>query len=130
MNIDLTVTISVILTLTAIASPIATSIINNIHDSKIKKLELRNKHLQTTIHHRNEIFENYLRYAGRCIAVADINASKEYYEYYFLSLLYVSDELRAEMKVIHQYIENGEYEKTVASLQQITPKLYGLLQEL
>lgn len=108
MKIDLTVTISVILTLTAIVSPIATSIINNVHNSKIRKMELRHENLQTVIHHRNAIFENYLRYAGRCIAVADIEASKEYYEYYFLSLLYVSSDLCLIMSKTHDLIENGE----------------------
>lgn len=45
MKIDLTVTISVILTFVAITSNILTSIINNAHNSKIKKLELKHEHL-------------------------------------------------------------------------------------
>ena len=39
-NIDLTVTVSVIIALCAIISPILTAIINNCHHTKIKNLKL------------------------------------------------------------------------------------------
>ena len=43
-QIDLTVSISVILALVATVSPILTSIINNMHHTKIRKLELKQEH--------------------------------------------------------------------------------------
>lgn len=55
MKIDLTITISVILALVAIISNMLTAVINNAHDSKMKKLELKHEQLQTIIHHRNTI---------------------------------------------------------------------------
>lgn len=45
-KVDLTVTISVILGCAAIISPILTSMINNLHNSKIKQLELEQEHIK------------------------------------------------------------------------------------
>ena len=59
-KIDFTISISVILALCAIVSPIFTAIINNMHQTKIKKLELKQQEYRDTIIHQRDFFENYL----------------------------------------------------------------------
>ncbi len=98
-KIDLTITISVIVALCAIVSPIATAIINNRYQLSLKKIDMEQKHLESTILYRKSIFENYLKYAGRCISHADPNALKDYGEYYLLALLYAPSELHSEMSI-------------------------------
>ena len=61
MEIDLTVTITAILGIAAIISPIATAIINNRYQLKLKKLELKQAHMDKTTYYIRSIFENYLR---------------------------------------------------------------------
>ena len=46
MSVDLTITISAILGVAAVISPIATAIINNRYQMKLKKLELQQQHLE------------------------------------------------------------------------------------
>jgi hypothetical protein len=126
-KVDLTVTISVILGCAAIISPILTSMINNLHNSKIKQLELEQEHIKNTILHQKNIFEKYIRYAGRYIALADQESSKEYEEYYFLSILYASEELRKKMISTHKNIEEGDWENATIHLEQLIPEIIDLL---
>ena len=75
---DLTISISVILTICAIISPIATTIINNRYQIKIKKIELQQEHFKNTVLYKRSIYENYLKYAGRCISSPDPDSLKKY----------------------------------------------------
>lgn len=84
-KIDLTVTVSIIIALCAIISPILTAIINNHHQLKLRKLELREKQYENTIVYQRSIFENYLRASGKCITHANPDALREYGEYYLIA---------------------------------------------
>ena len=66
-EVDLTVTISVIIALCAILSPIFTAIINNCHDTKLKKLEYEHLEREEERKHERELYEGYIRAAGSCI---------------------------------------------------------------
>lgn len=68
MNFDLTITISVILALSAILSPIFVSIINNKYQLKIKKIE------NYDIAKRNAL-EHFTKMAGEFIAVPRANSN-------------------------------------------------------
>ncbi len=59
-QIDMTITISVIVALAAIVSPILTAIINNRYQLKLKKLELKQKEYEQTVLYKRKIFENSL----------------------------------------------------------------------
>ena len=72
MELDLTITVTAILGIAAIISPIATAIINNLYQIKLKKLEMKQQKLEKTTYYIRSIFENYLRYAGRCIYSVDL----------------------------------------------------------
>ena len=63
-EVDLTVTISVIIALCAILSPILTAIINNCHDTKLKKLEYEHLEREEERKHERELYEGYIRAAG------------------------------------------------------------------
>ena len=67
MNFDLTITISVILALSAILSPILVSIINNRHQLKLKKIE------NYDIAKRNAL-ENFTKMAGEYIGLPTAKA--------------------------------------------------------
>ncbi len=66
-NIDLTVTVSVIIALCAIISPILTAIINNCHHTKIKKLEIVQAREYETAKHLAELREQTLMHLGECL---------------------------------------------------------------
>ncbi len=117
---DLTISISVILALCAILSPILTAIINNIHHTKIRKMELQQDYYRETIFHQRELFENYLKCAGRCIQNSDLDALKDYGEYYFSALPYTAGKLRSDMIKANQLILKEEYKEASPILEEIT----------
>ena len=55
-KIDITITISVIVALCAIISPILTAFINNTHQLRLKKIDLAQKELESTVMHKRAIF--------------------------------------------------------------------------
>ena len=57
MKLDLTITVTAILGIAAIISPIATTIINNRYQLKLKKLEFQQIHLEKTTYYIRSIFE-------------------------------------------------------------------------
>lgn len=129
-KIDLTVTISVIVALCAIVSPIATAIINNRYQLKLRKMDIYQKTLENTMLYKRSIFENYLKYAGRCIFHSDVNALKDYGEYYLLALLYAPIELHTEMKEINVLMLEKHWSKASPLFEVLTPKIYDVIQKL
>ena len=128
MKLDLTITVTAILAIAAVVSPIATAIINNRYQLKLKKIELHQKHLEDTSYYVRSIFENYLRYAGRCIYNADRNALKDYGEYYFLALTYAPDTLSYSLSQVNEFIYDGNFESATQLLEEIKPTIAELLQ--
>ena len=55
-QIDLTITISVIIALCAIITPLITTLLNNQHQLKIKKLELEQVRIENTVLYKRSIF--------------------------------------------------------------------------
>lgn len=129
-KIDLTISISVIVALCAIISPILTSIINNRYQLKMKKMELEQENIKNTILYKRNIFENYLKYSGERISYADASAQKNYGEYYFLALTYAPSELIPEMEKINHFMECHDYSNASSLLEDLTPKICDMLQQL
>ena len=126
-KIDLTITITAILAICAIVSPIFTNILNNRHQLKIKELELKQRNYENTIIYRRKIFENYLKYAGRCIAYSDQSALKDYGEYYLLALLYAPDDLRQEMTIVHNLMSEYHWKQATPLFENITSQIDTIL---
>ena len=105
-KLDLTITVPVILVITSIISPIVTTILNNHHQLKLKRLELKEKRYAESVIYQREIFENYLRSAGKYVKSPNLDFSKssEYGEYYFLAYMYAPSELQQQMKCLDSYI--------------------------
>lgn len=129
-KIDLTISISVIVALCAIISPILTAIINNIYQLKLKKLELKQENIKNTVLYKRNIFENYLKYSGERISYADAAAQRNYGEFYFLALTYAPSELRPEMEKINRFMESHDYSNASSLLEDLTPKICDMLQQL
>lgn len=127
-KIDLTVTISVIIALCAIISPIFTAIINNRHQIKMKKLELKQKEYEDTVMYERNLYENYLKYAGRCIYYADSEALKDYGEYYFSALMYAPPGLQHEMIEANKLMLKDDWDNAAVLIETLTSKIHDSLQ--
>ncbi len=69
MKVDSTVTLTVVIALVALISPIFVTLINNIHHTKIRKLELNHdlklKTADTYYSDKKDAFTNFLNAAGK-----------------------------------------------------------------
>lgn len=95
-EIDLTISISVILAVCAIISPIATTLINNRYQLKLKDLEYQQKEKESSFFYRRGVYEDYLRCTGKCIAHPTRENIQEYGKIYALALIYFPENLIAD----------------------------------
>lgn len=127
-QIDSTITISAIVAIAAIISPIFTALINNWHATKIKRLELKQKQYENTVMYERHLFENYLKYAGRCILFSDVAASKDYGEYYFSALMCAPENIRNKMITVNKFMQKHDFDKATTELEELTTMIHAMLQ--
>lgn len=128
-KIDLTISISVIVAVCAIVSPILTSIINNRHQIKLKQMEQFLVERKDTVLHYRNIYENYLKYAGRCIYCADREALKDYGEYYYSALMYAPADIRASMIHANTLMLKDQYDEASALIEELAAKIHTIQQK-
>ena len=92
-TIDLTISVTAILAISAIISPIATAIINNRHQDKLKELEYKHENEKSSLFYKRGVYEDYLRCVGRVVAFSDNESFKEYGRIYPLALIYFPESL-------------------------------------
>ena len=129
-KVDITITISVIVAICSIVSPIATTILNNIHNTKIKKMELKDKHYKRTILHIQGIYEEYLKSAGNIRMVPKDELLEQYSTYYLLALFHAPPDLQKQMIKVNRLIESRNWEEALSLLETLIPKLNATVQRL
>lgn len=127
---DFTVNLPIILTVIAVAAPILTALINNWHHTRMRKLELKEQRYKENVLLKRTIFENYLRYAGRCICVNKNASLEDYGEYYLLALMYAPPEIQEGMKKVHSLLTSGAWSNATNDFEELVPKIQALLQSL
>lgn len=127
-EIDLTITISVIVALCAIISPVLTAIINNRYLAKSEESKQKQKSYENTTLHKREVFENYMMYAGQCIYYSDPDALKNYGKYYFPALMLVPVHLRPDMIEANQLMQRGQFDEAVKLFEKISLQLNTIIQ--
>lgn len=129
---DLSITISAIIAIAAIISPILTAVINNIHQKNMKKLELKEKHYEETVSYQKEIFENYLSKTGNYIGstFTSVNALMEYDDAYLVALLYAPNDLQILMKKANDIIRLRKVPPALSAFEELIPKIQEHIQKL
>lgn len=131
MKLDLTITVTAILGISAILSPILTAIINNHYQLKVKNLELKQLHFEQTILYKRNIYENYLKFTGRFIRRPDVDASKSYGEYYFLALTYAPKDVEDAIIQLNHLISNSNFDNATTLFEErVAPLIRTMLQKL
>lgn len=100
MKVDLTITISVIVALSAIVAPVIVAIINNHHQLKIKRLEINEKYVISS-------FQNYLSKLELCISINYGEVFNDYQYAYGEALLFASLRSKRLMKEIDECITHS-----------------------
>lgn len=132
INVDLSITISVIIALAAIISPILTALINNSHQKKMKELELKQNHYEKTISYQRNVFENYLGKTGIYIGAKcnDLATRKAYDEAYLEALLFAPKDLQELMKEANNSLSYNNYDKAIQTFENLIPSIQEYLKTL
>lgn len=128
-NFDLTISISVIVALCAIISPILTAIINNRYQIKMKRIELSQQEYRDTVLYHRDVYENYLKHAGRCIYYADHDALKDYGEYYYSALMYAPHDIQIDMIKANSLMLKDKYDDASLIIETIAAKIHTIQQK-
>lgn len=73
------------------------------------------------------IFENYFRYAGRCVYNSDLEALKDYGEYCFLALTYAPESFSSSFIEIDNAIRQRDFDAAIPLLEQLNLEIDKLL---
>lgn len=125
-SVDLTVTISIILAACSIVAPCLTTIITNIHNCRIRKLELKAQRERENIFYTRGVYEEYLRATGGLLQDKSTSAYAAYGKIYPLALVYFPEYLQDSLVAINACIcENRksdalpEFEKLAKTIHTI-----------
>lgn len=129
-EIDLTITISVVIAVCAIISPVITTLLNNRHVYRMKKLDLKQESEKSSYFYKRGIYEEYLKFAGRCVANASNEAMQEYGQTYLLAMIYFPEELRPELMRINNLICSYSMQEARSALDDLAPKICTILQNM
>lgn len=127
---DLATTISVIVALAAIISPILTTIINNIYQVKIKKLELKQQRYEQNDLHKRKIFEDFLSAFNQVCQLQDPESLSKYSSCYSLVYIYLPSEVRKELGEVNLLINRSLWEEAIKYVDRISIDIYKELEKL
>lgn len=130
MHFNLTVTISAILGVSAVISPIATAIINNRYLLKLKKLEYEHQDEKESFFYKRGVYEDYLRCAGKCVALATKENLQEYGKIYSLALIYFPENLVKDLEALNATIHDSRWDIARSRLNELAPKIRTILQNM
>lgn len=91
-------------------------------------MELKQQEYRNTIIHQREFFENYLKHAGRCIYFSDVDALKDYGEYYFSALMYAPESLKSDMIAANKLMLENDWKNASVLLEKLTSQIYAMQQ--
>ncbi len=129
-KLDLSFTITAIVALIALISPIFTTLLNNRHQLKIKKLELAQKQSENTVLYKRNIFENYVSALSKLSAHPSNETLEEYGKYYSLAYMYLPESLQGDMSKINSHVLNHNWENISPLFENLIPKIYKVLQTM
>jgi hypothetical protein len=130
LKVDLTITISIIITICAIISPIITTLLNNHHLYKMKKLEVKLDAEKSAYFYKRGVYEDYLKYTGQYIIVRDTDTSLKYGSIYPLALIYFPTNLVNEIININYEINELRWDTAMDCLNTIAPIIREILQSM
>lgn len=129
-KVDLTITISVILGAAAILSPIATAIINNRFQMKLRRLDMLEARYKENVLYIKQVFERYLKCAGKYVNMPSPENLSEFGDAYFTAYLYAPENIRKMMSEINEYsYDNFDHDKATKSLELLATAIQDLLKK-
>ena len=129
-KIDLTVTISAIVAIAAIISPVITALINNAYQLKLRKLEIQQQRYENDIMHRRKIFEDFLSSFNDACQSQSKEAISRYASSYSLVYICLPEKVRKDLGLVNLLIAKGDWDEAVKYVDAISMDIYRQMQKL
>lgn len=129
---NLNVLISAIVAASSVTAPIFTTLINNKHQLKMKKLELEQKHYDDEVTFQKNIFNEYLHKAGLLYGSGfSKKALEEYGDAYAIALLYAPEEIRKLMIKANNFaLKEPDWKFFLKEIEELAPKIQEHISKL
>lgn len=122
-------TVPSVVAICSLIIPSITTVLCHRHQLKMEKLKYELEKKDAEAAHLQEIFENYLKSAGKCLQLFNEEAVSEFSKYSHLAVLYASEEVSAMMIEFYNQIYHRETKESPVLLTKITLKLRQTLKE-
>lgn len=129
-TVDLTVTITTILALVAIISPVLTAIIDNIFRLIIKHSENKQKRYEQNTLHKRELFENFLSAFNEVCHLQNVDAVRRYASSYSLVYIYLPKCVRDDLGLVNLLIGRRDWDEAIKYVDAISMDIYKEMQKL
>lgn len=129
INIDLTLTFTAIIALSAIISPAIVARINNKHLRKMKEIELSYEEYHETVLHKREIFEKFLKSASACVVCKTNETLREFGTYYPLAYMYFPVDMHNTLIELHMYVMQGNQKEVRVRVELLSSVAHNLMQK-
>lgn len=129
-DLDLSYVITALVAVMSFLSPIVICLINNFHQAKMKKLELKQQAQIKQVDYKKEIFENYLKYAGAYVYHCKDEVQTQYGKYSFLAMTYAPDNISSAIESINADLLDFNYDSAITKLNTLTINIRVFLQQL
>ena len=127
---NLTTTISVIVALTAIISPVLTSVITCRHELKLKELELQQKQYEQNVLHIRQLFEDFLSAFNQVCQLKDFDSLSRYSSSYSLVYIYLPKKVRDDLGVVNLLISKKRWDEVIKYVDAISMDICKEMQNL
>lgn len=129
-TVDLTVTITTVLALVAIISPVLTAIIDNIFRLILKHSENKQKRYEQNTLHKREIFENFLSAFNEVCHLKDNDTISRYASSYSLVYVYLPKNVQRDLATVNLLIEKRDWNEAIKYVDLISTDIYKEMQKL
>lgn len=126
---DWNLLISAITLIVAIASPVLVTIVNNMHNAKIRKLEMKFERQTIYSNRQHSVFQNYLDKISHQLETDYQSEKIEYLRCYHELFLYLPECYWPDIEKLHNYILNRDNKNASQLLNQVTKTLGKVLRE-
>lgn len=129
MNISAN-TVTIVIAICAILSPILVAVINNIYQLKIRKLDAADAWKKDFDAYLKSAFENYFKDTSRCIANPTPDNLTSYGQSYSICFCYFPPAGHDQLLEINKAIRANDWESANAKLESFSVWMSGLMRQI
>ena len=121
-------TITIVISVAAFVMPAVTTLISNIHQLIMKKIEQKQAKFERTELYKQKVFEEYLRSVGEYIGSDGSNKYfAQYTKAYLTALLYAPNDICETMGAIHKLLDEANFKKATSSIESLIEQVSSRL---